>query len=220
VFPVPATISLPLFPLASPALFPHCTAPLHVFEPRYRALTTDALAGERRIGMATARPEPLADMAGDPPLFEIGCAGFIAEQQRLPDGRYLIVLQAIARFRIEREAPRPAERLYRVAEVELLEEHAGDGALAAAQREVVMRELRGLVAAGSRARSVDLTRLEGLDDVRFGCEVAHALRLPGPEKQGLLEAPNAAERIARLAETLTFYRALAAAPPGIGSTLQ
>lgn len=210
-----ATIALPLFPLASPALFPHCVAPLHVFEPRYRALTADALAGERRIGMATVRPEALADLAGDPPLFAIGCAGFIAEHQRLADGRFLLLLQATARFRIVREPPRPSDRPYRIAEVEWLDESAGDGALAAAQREAMLRELRALLAAEGGAADLDLVRLEGLDDGRLGCELAHALRLPGPEKQALLEAATAAERLDRLAQTLAFYRARAAgASPG------
>jgi Lon protease-like protein len=208
-------IALPLFPLASPALFPFCSAPLHVFEPRYRALTADALAGERRIGMATVRPEALADMPGDPPLFAIGCAGFIAEHQRLADGRYLMRLQATARFRILREPPRPGDRLYRVAEVELLGEAAGDGALAATQRAAVMDELRAIVARERAAGSLELSLLEAQDDARFACEVAQALRLPGPEKQALLEAATAAERLDRIAQTLAFYRALASsASPG------
>jgi Lon protease-like protein len=213
------TVSMPLFPLPGPALFPHCVAPLHVFEPRYRALTADALAGERRIGMATVRPEALADMPGDPPLFSIGCAGFIAQHQRLADGRYLILLQATARFRIEREPARPHERLYRIAEVELLEESPGDGAHAAAQRAEVSRELRAIVAAEGADPSLDLARLEALDDTRFSCEVAHALRLPGPEKQSLLEAHTAAERLERAAHTLAFYRALAAGSSGGAPTV-
>jgi Lon protease-like protein len=207
-----STISLPLFPLASPALFPSCVAPLHVFEARYRALTADALAGERRIGMATVRPEALADMPGDPPLFSIGCAGSIVEHQRLADGRYLILLQATARFRIEHEPSRPRERLYRVAQVELLEESPGDRALAAASRAGVVRELQAIAAGEGAANSLDLPRLESLDDERFACEVAHALRLPSPEKQALLEANTAAERLERAAQTLAFYRALAAGP--------
>ena len=213
------TIALPLFPLASPALFPHCAAPLHVFEPRYRALTADALAGERRIGMATVRPEALAEMPGDPRLFAIGCAGFIAEHQRLADGRYLILLQATARFRIAHEPARPSDRLYRIAEVELLGETAGDGALAAAQREAVMRELRAIVSAQGEAGGVDLAHLDGLDDGRFACEVSHGLRLPAPEKQSLLEAETAAARLERLAQTLAFYRALGAGSPSGETTL-
>jgi len=201
---------MPLFPLAGPALFPHCVAPLHVFEPRYRALTADALAGERRIGMATVRPEALAEMPGDPALFAIGCAGFVAEHQRLADGRYLILLQATARFRIEFEPERPRERPYRVAQVELLEETPGDAALAAVQRAEVLRELRAIAAVEGSDKSLDFARLGGLDDERFACEVAHALRLPGPERQALLEANSAAERLERAAQTLAFYRALAA----------
>ncbi|HEY8120871.1 MAG TPA: LON peptidase substrate-binding domain-containing protein [Myxococcota bacterium] len=201
------SVSMPLFPLAAPALFPHCVAPLHVFEPRYRALTADALAGERRIGMATVRPEAIAKMAGDPALFAIGCAGFIAEHQRLPDGRYLILLSATTRFRILEEPARPRERLYRVASVELLEEAAGDGARAAEQRACVVRELRVLAATSGTDASFDAERLDALDDGRFACEVAQALRLPGPEKQALLEAPTAADRLDGLAQTLAFYRA-------------
>jgi Lon protease-like protein len=213
------TIALPLFPLAGPALFPHCTAPLHVFEPRYRALTADALAGERRIGMVTVRPEALAELPGDPPLFAIGCAGAIAEHQRLADGRYLILLRATSRFRILREPARPSGRLYRVAEVELLGEAAGDGARAAAQRDAVMRELRAIAAATSAPSGLDLARFEALEDGRFACEVAHALRVPGPEKQALLEAETAADRLDRIAQTLAFYRALAASPAGGEPTL-
>ena len=212
------TIRLPLFPLAGPALFPFCAAPLHVFEPRYRALTADALAGERRIGMATVRPEALAEMPGDPPLFAIGCAGFIAQHERLADGRYLLLLQAIGRFRIQEEPPRPEGRLYRVAECELLSEPAGDGARAALQREAVMRELRAAIAR-ERGDASDLSRLAGLEDARFASEVAQLLRIPGPEKQALLEAESSLERLERIAQTLEFYRALTSAPSAPGTTV-
>jgi Lon protease-like protein len=213
-----AIVSLPLFPLATPALFPYCATPLHVFEPRYRALTADALAGERRIGMATVRPEAIAEMPGDPLLYEIGCAGFIAEHERLPDGRYLLLLQATRRFRILRETARSADRLYRAAEIEWLEEAPGDAARASAHRSAAMRELHALLS-GNAASGVDLARLDGLDDGRLACEIAQALRLPGPEKQALLEAASAAERLERLAQTLAFYRALASTGGRGGSML-
>lgn len=214
-----ATTSLPLFPLASPALFPHCAAPLHVFERRYRALTEDALAGARLIGMATVRPEALKDLPGDPPLFAIGCAGFIAGHQRLADGRYWVLLQATSRFQIVREPPRPAGQLYRVANVTPLAEEAGDGQLAARQRSAVLRDLLAIRAAEGTAGDLDVARLESLDDVRFSCELAQALRLPGAEKQALLEARTAAERIDGIAQTLAFHRALTSSPRGGGPTL-
>jgi hypothetical protein len=213
-----ATSLLPLFPLQSPALFPGCVAPLHIFEPRYRALVADAIAGERRIGMATVRPEALADMAGDPPLFEIGCAGFIAQHQRLADGRYLVLLQATTRFRILRETPREGARLYRVAEVEALAEVLGDAARIERHRTEVEAELEALLEANPEHHAdLDLEQLGGLDPASFINGVAQALGLPPPEKQALLEADTAAERFERLAQTLAFYRSLSG--QGAGPTL-
>ncbi len=211
---------LPLFPLEAPALFPFCAAPLHIFEPRYRALAADALSGDRRIGMATVRPEGLGALAGDPALYSIGCAGFIAEHQRLADGRYLILLEATSRFRILHEPARPANRLYRVAQVELLDEIPGDETRAREHRAEVDRELLAIAAADvDDGAAFDPSRLEEPDFSRFACEVAHALRLPGPEKQALLEAASAEERLERVAQTLSFYRALAAKRGGHEPTL-
>ena len=211
---------LPLFPLEAPALFPFCAAPLHIFEPRYRALVTDALARERLIGMATVRPEGLGALSSDPALFSIGCAGFITEHQRLADGRYLILLEATSRFRILREPARPTQRLYRVAQVELLEELPGDEARSRAHRAEITRELLAIAAADADGGAgFDESRLEEPDLSRFACEVAHALRLPGPEKQALLEASSAEERLERVAQTLSFYRALGAGRSGGEPTL-
>ena len=191
-----------LFPLPVPVLFPGATAPLHVFEPRYRALIVDALEGDRRIGMATVRPEALPEIAGDPPLFAVGCAGFIAEHRRLADGRYLILLRATARFRILAEPARPAERLYRVAEIELLGDTLGDRARALALRERVASQLAEL---GARERGDDFAELRDLEPDRFASEVCQRVRLPALEKQALLEAASAEERLERLAQTLDFY---------------
>ena len=66
-------LRIPLFPLENVVLLPDVVLPLHVFEPRYRQLTTDALAGDRRIGMIAVRPEHAHQMAGDPPLYAVGC---------------------------------------------------------------------------------------------------------------------------------------------------
>src|SRR5215831_17371907 len=93
-------IDLALFPLANVVLFPRIHCPLHIFEPRYRQMTTDAIAGTRQIGMTTVRPEHAEQMAGDPPLFSIGCIGTIQRAQRRDDGRYDIVLFGTQRFRI------------------------------------------------------------------------------------------------------------------------
>ena len=210
--------TLPIFPLETPVLFPRCLAPLHIFEPRYRAMVSDALVGARHVGMATVRPEAVGEMPGDPPIFSIGCAGFIAQHQRFADGRYLIALQATARFRVLRELPRGDERAYRVAEVETLGEELGDAERARGHREQVLRHLREVFARDAERRAdVDLTRLDGLDPVAFACELSQALRLPALEKQALLEASSAEERLDRLAQTLAFYRSLAAGGETLGT---
>lgn len=204
------TLTIPIFPLQTPVLFPTCATPLHVFEPRYRAMLADALASERRIGMVTVRPEALREMAGDPPIFPVGCAGFVAQHQRLADGRSLIVLQATSRFRVTRELPRGTERAYRVADVELLGEALGDEALLRAQRSEVARQLDELLAESpERSADLDLEWLAGLDPASFANQLCQAIRLPPPEKQALLEAETIAARLQLLSQTLAFHQSLA-----------
>src|SRR6478735_3407347 len=89
---------LSIFPLAGALLFPRAQLPLHIFEPRYRALVSDALARDRRISMIQPRGE-----GEPPPLFDVGCIGHIREVERLDDGRFNIVLDGISRFRLVRE---------------------------------------------------------------------------------------------------------------------
>ena len=72
---LPATI--PIFPLQDVMLFPHSSRPLHIFEPRYRAMVADALAGDSIIGMVLLQPGYEADYEGRPPVYAVGCAGVI-----------------------------------------------------------------------------------------------------------------------------------------------
>ena len=89
---------LSIFPLQGALLFPGLHLPLHLFEPRYRALITDALARDRRIAMI--QPQGPGD---DAPLFGIGCVGKIGEFEALDDGRFNVILEGVARFRLIRE---------------------------------------------------------------------------------------------------------------------
>src|SRR5215207_370332 len=93
---LPTTI--PLFPLDDIAVFPNIARPLHIFEPRYRAMIADALKGDRIIGMVQLRPGYEADYEGRPPVYGIGCAGVISEVEELPDGRYNLMLQGLVKF--------------------------------------------------------------------------------------------------------------------------
>lgn len=200
---------LPLFPLADVVLLPAGEVTLHVFEPRYRQLTEAALAGERRIGMIAVRPEAADAMAGDPPLYAIGCAGLVSEHQRLADGRFHILLRATERFRVLRELPREPGRLYRIAEVELLSELSGDEAAAARAAEriaALLGELAERTLGAAYRPDADALRRLGAAELVAG--VARSVRLPALEKQSLLEAETVAERVERLAAALDFHLAL------------
>jgi Lon protease-like protein len=200
---------LPLFPLPSVVLFPHARVPLHVFEPRYRQMTAHALAGERRIGMIAVRPEHLDAMAGDPPLFAIGCAGVVDEAARRDDGRYDIVLRGTERFRILDEAPRDESRLYRVARIETLEDPFDEPregiplqGLRADAIDLLSQLLR--LAAPDSARPLDPRRFSGIDDVTFVNLLCQLLDLAPPEKQGLLETTGILARCEALVALLQF----------------
>lgn len=99
--------SIPVFPLTGAILLPRATMPLNIFEPRYLAMTDNAIAGSRIIGiMQPLKPDPDEESPQEPavPLKNVGCAGRITAFQELDDGRILISLTGIARFKVVDEA--------------------------------------------------------------------------------------------------------------------
>jgi Lon protease-like protein len=114
--------SLPIFPLPTVVLFPNVFLPLHIFEPRYRQMIADALAGDRIIGMVTLRPGHEDDYEGTPPTYATGCSGLITHSERLDDGRYNIILRGLEKFSIHSEETPAAGRLYRSAVITPIDE--------------------------------------------------------------------------------------------------
>jgi len=111
--------TIPVFPLPDLVLFPHATVPLHIFEPRYRRMTEDALRGDRLIAMALLKPGWEQGYDGNPDIQPLACAGLIEEEASLPDGRFNIRLRGLARVEVlsfETESP------YRVARVRVLDD--------------------------------------------------------------------------------------------------
>lgn len=107
--------SIPIFPLPNVVLFPNVFLPLHIFEPRYRQMVAESLAGDRIIGMVLLRPGYEADYDGAPPIYATGCSGLITHVETLDDGRYNLVLRGLEKFAIEREELPAVGRLYRSA---------------------------------------------------------------------------------------------------------
>jgi Lon protease-like protein len=176
-------------------LFPGTTLPLHVFEPRYRKMTADALASDRAIGMALLRPGWEPDYEGRPPVFAVGCAGRIVRAEALPDGRYDIVLQATSRFRIlEEHAGKP----YRLATVREIPEPPGDAAALADARRAVLAAIGRAVDGPTRLVVADLP------DELFVNGLCQALAFEAIERQSLLECDTIVGRARRLAELIEF----------------
>src|ERR1700681_1365913 len=99
-----------LFPLPNVVLFPHVIQPLLIFEPRYRQMTADALAGDRLISLALLRPGWEEDYEGRPAVHPIGCLGKIVADQHLDGGRYNLLLRGLRRVRLLGDVP--TDRLY------------------------------------------------------------------------------------------------------------
>ena len=174
-----------LFPLPNFVFFPDVTAPLHIFEPRYREMIADVSAGAGIIGITMLKGEWERDYDGAPDLYAIGCAGRISTLARLPDGRYNLMLDGLSEFRVLRES---REHAYRTAEVEWLATPAERLELGADQIE----QLRELFIRCVGGTAVDLWRslveergLHGAALINFLC---FHLDVPPIEKQTLLEA--------------------------------
>ena len=181
---------IPIFPLEVTMLFPGVSRPLHIFEPRYRAMVADALKGDRIIGMATLKPGYEADYQGRPPVYEIGCAGVISEIEELPGGRFNIVLRGIVKFRITGE---DNSRAYRLARVDAMPEVLDESEKAALRKG--RERLEALITEGSTSKVPPGTSDEELVNM-----VAQYLPMSLAERQSLLELKNALLRVRALIE--------------------
>ena len=181
---------IPIFPLPDVTLLPNVRRPFHVFEPRYRAMIADALEGDRIIGMVHLEPGYEADYQGRPPVYAIGCAGVIVGSERLPDGRYNIVLEGLTRFQIVSE---DESRPYRLATVESLDE-----ALAEEDRPVLEERRRQLEEALTDLFPGADLRLAEFSDVEIVDELSLTLPLAPARRQELLEADGPLARASRL----------------------
>ena len=191
-----ALTSLPIFPLPNCVLLPGGLMPLHVFEPRYRDLTRDCLAGTQLMAIARLRPGYETSYYGRPPVYERCGVGRIICSEELPDGRFALLLRGVARAEIARELP--ADRTYRVVEAKLLPDASCDAATARDHH-------RRLISLCDRlAEVIDQGGPQLRDLVRSfespgACAdaIAAALIMDADERQELLEACDPMVRLQR-----------------------
>ena len=184
---------LPIFPLPNVVLFPNVFLPLHVFEPRYREMVRDALAGDRLIGMVLLR-DAGDSAAAPPPVYPVGCAGLIAHRERLRDGRFNIVLRGLHKFRILAE---DHARSYRRARVETIAEPDAGAGLRAARRRIERLLERRLDLPGSNSKLPS-----GMGDADLVNALSQYLEFDPLEKQALLERDGLLERCRSLGDLL------------------
>ena len=195
---------LTIFPLGGALLFPRSYLPLHIFEPRYRAMVSDALARDRRIAMIQPRP---GEAGEHPALFDVGCVGRIDSVEALEDGRFNLVLEGVARFRMLREidAPTPFRQIEASFDGFADGEDDEQAALASAMRADLEEEARAF--AEAHGYIVDWDGVERLDDEALVNGIAQIAPFDIAAKQALLEAPDVTARADLLIQFLRFFGA-------------
>ena len=192
---------IPVFPLSNFIIFPKTTVPLNIFEPRYIEMIDDAMKGNRTIGMI----QPRKSKQTIPTLYKVGCAGKIISFNETEDGRYLIVLSGISRFKIIEELE--TEKLYRKFKVDFedffydLDEKNEE--IKFSDLELIFKNLKSLFI--KQGYKIDWNELkkQSLDQTINTLAMASPFSLE--EKQVLLETINLNERKKKLEQILSTY---------------
>jgi Lon protease-like protein len=193
-----------LFPLPNLVLFPGVIQALHIFESRYRDLMVDALASDGLITMALIEPNWKSQFLDEPSLFSTVCIGKIVTHARLDDGRYNLLLMGAHRAKIVRELDR--DTAYRVAEVELCQEHpVGSPGQAGRLKEQVIQRFRNLAA---RRPQLDEESLEELlrEDLPLGQLVdliSYSSGMSPVDQQNVLAETDICQRVEVMLEILS-----------------
>jgi Lon protease-like protein len=181
---------IPVFPLPGALLLPRGQMPLNIFEPRYLAMIDDALrSGHRLIGMIQPDPAHPGRDQNKPHLFQIGCLGRLTQFAESGDGRYLIQLTGVSRFRIEQELP--VETLYRQCRV-TFQPFADDFKARKGEDEVDRKALLRALSSFLKANNLkaDWDGIENAPNEALVNALAMMSPYDAAEKQAMLEAPD------------------------------
>jgi len=203
---------LPIFPLTGVLLLPRGRLPLNIFEPRYLAMTRDALAGERLIGMV--QPSDPTASGSNPPVYPTGCAGRITSFSETDDGRFLITLTGTCRFRIREELPLLEGYRRVVPDWHEFARDLGNEEEPSFDRERLMRGLKGYF--HQHQISADWDAITSVSGDRLVSSIAMICPFDPSEKQALLEATDLVER-ARLLTTIVEMAVMQPPSEGTGA---
>jgi len=193
---------IPVFPLSNFIMFPHTTVPLNIFEPRYIQMIDDCMTNDRLLGMI--QPKKTGSLES-PDLYNIGCMGKITSFNETSDGRYLIVLNGISRFKILSE--NKSEKLYRICKIDLddfendLVEHNKE--IKFKDLEIIFKNLKSLFEKQGYAINWKDLEKQTLDQVINTLSMASPFSLE--EKQILLESFDLKDRQNKLEQILKTY---------------
>ncbi len=192
---------IPVFPLSNFIIFPRTTVPLNIFEPRYIDMIDDAMKSNRIIGMI----QPKKSNQNEPDLYNIGCAGKIISFNESNDGRYLIVLNGISRFKIVEELKN--DKLYRECSVSFdnFEDdyEKSTEEIKFSDLELIFKDIKSLFV--KEGYLINWKDLEKQDLNQTINTLAMASPFSLEEKQILLETNNLSERKKKLEEILSTY---------------
>ncbi len=183
--------ALPVFPLPGLLLFPRCQLPLHIFEPRYRAMLGDVLNSHGMIGMI----QPLESLDSDHiTLYKTGTIGRVVSHKEMVDGRYYVILEGVCRFDIVRELSL-AEGGYRevLPSYEIYADDLVDQRVEIPQRDQLMSQL--LAYGKQKQMTLGSLPLDELTDEELLIVFCTGLPFASEDKQALLEAGNFSERV-------------------------
>jgi Lon protease-like protein len=199
---------VPVFPLPQVVLFPGALLPLYVFEPRYREMTSDVIAGSGVLAIALLKPgfEPLYETRRAPIHSTIGL-GQVVGSKKVQGENYRILLRGIGRARIVEESD---ERIYRLAQIEPLDTYCSSGADQADDlRSTLYKVINGNVALDDELRRHWLKLLEVSDDINELTDLLSATLPADAElRQRLLNEPDAAQRAEILVAQIQLFTAV------------
>ena len=196
-------LNIPVFPLSNFIIFPKTTVPLNIFEPRYIDMINDSMKSNKFIGMI--QPKTFIDDKNRPELHEVGCLGKITSFRETDDGRYLIELKGVLRFKKNKEID--TKNKYRSLEVIYneffhdLENHEEN--LKFSDLELIFKDLKSLF-----EKKGFIINWKALEKQSLN-ETINALAMASPfsleEKQILLESANLSIRKQKISEILSTY---------------